>query len=79
MGLCSQAGTCFRAGVDHRPPVHGSEEPLAIPDVAYEKSQVGGLESGFAHFVLLQLIPAEDDDLLRLKVALQDLNELPSE
>jgi hypothetical protein len=59
--------------------VHGSQQPLTITNVAYEESQVRSLKAGLAHFVLFELVPAENDDLLGMEITLQDLNEPPPE
>ncbi len=49
-------------------PVHGAHQAVLIPHVANKVADAIVVEPGHAHFVLLQFIAAENDDLLRLIV-----------
>ena len=59
--------------------VHRADEPLAVADVANEIAQGRMVEFAHLHFVLFQLVAAEDDDLLRLFLGKQRLCELLAE
>jgi hypothetical protein len=60
--------------------MHGADEAFAVAHVADEIAQARVVESADLHFVLFQLVAAEDDDLLRLFLFKQDLvNFLPNE
>src|SRR6266851_5510265 len=51
-------------------------QPLHVPNVSNEIPQAGMIESRRSHLMLLQLIPAENDQPLRLIVAQHDLHKL---
>ena len=66
---------------DHVHAVEGAVEPVAVADVADKEAQVAMplLGEEVAHLKLLQLVAAEDDQLLRPVVAEHDLRELLAE
>jgi hypothetical protein len=59
--------------------VHCAHEPLPVAHIADEIAQRLVVESVHLHFVLFQLIAAEDDNLLRLFFRQQGLGEFLSE
>ena len=61
---------------DHIHTLHGAQKPFAVAYIADEITQGWVIESRSLHFILLQLVAAIDDDLLRLGVLEHDLNEL---
>ena len=79
-GLYSQAGTCLSAAACTTT-VDAGERPLQAIYVAHvsdEIAQAGMIESCRPHFMLLQLVAAEDHQSLRVIVAQHDLDELSS-
>ena len=70
-GLYSQAGTCLSAAACTTTVTPGERplQPLDIPHVSNEIPQAGMIESRCSHLMLLQLVPAEYHQPLRLVVA----------
>lgn len=59
--------------------VHRADKPLAVAHIADKIAQRGMVESLHAHFMLFQLVAAEDDDFPRLFFLEQGLRELLAE
>src|SRR5215217_4170698 len=59
--------------------VHSSHKPFTVTHVANKIAQRRMVISMHFHFVLLQFIPAEDNDLLRLFFLQRDLREFFAE
>ncbi len=83
IGLYSQAGTCFSAAAwtTTSTPLNGALQPVAVAHVADEVAEwppVGVGETG-PHLVLLQLVAAEDDQLLGLLLPGKDFDEFAAE
>ena len=56
-------------------PFEGAFQAVLVADVAEEVAQGGVVETGLAHLVLFELIPAVDDQLGRVVLLQHDLDE----
>ena len=64
---------------NHRHACQGAIESIGISDITDEIPQTRMVETGSLHFVLLQLVAAEDHESFRLKVSQHDFNEFLAE
>ncbi len=59
--------------------MHGADESLPVAHIADEIAQAFVVEPAHLHFMLFQLVAAEDDDLLRLLLLEQNFCKLLAE
>jgi hypothetical protein len=59
--------------------MHGTDKSVSIANISNEIAQVYLVEAGRPHFMLLELIATEHNDLLRALFLHEDFDEFPAE
>ena len=81
IGLYSQAGTCLSAAAwtTISTPCMARRRRSLVAHIADEVAQARVVEAADAHFMLFELVPAEDDQLGRMVLRQHDLDEFLAE